>query len=431
MPYISNDMPTKTNVYSLSYGGATVFQDPAGTPSVPAQTGVSPTVSDKLEYMNLMEDNNPLSVHYKPVHHELFEHFALCSTEDYYSSIGNPTHRGWVGPNVYWMGWGGLQPPQLTSYQMEQRLAFSYPYSDSWLINEAKQNFMNLNVVDTMLNVIEAPELPNSIVDITKKVSKIECVYQKTRNAPKVTKRLGDLLKLGSGGFLSYSFGLAPLISDIKKVTKMAPKLKSGLSRAQKDAGAIVSSHHAMYGNVALKPGSASPYSFDAYRYHQDELLVLGKPLKVATVRGINSHTYDGELFNKAQYLLQRVGSSGPATLAWERIPFSFVFDWFVDTRNVLNTLDNLLTGGQKNILAMGISEKYHVQLNQRHINVPGITYTNHTHGGVVVSGTRLRSYRRTLASGGFPVVLKDASGFGKNRVGIAAALMTQLLSKS
>jgi hypothetical protein len=170
---------------------------------------------------------------------------------------------------------------------------------------------------------------------------------------------LGPYGKVLSGLYLAYSFGIAPLVSDMKKVHKALDTVRDQVKKARASEGKVVSIHRSDTGRVSYRTtlgvdlGSSMDSGFWRWR------LVSNTSTRVCTVRGYRRQKYISEELSRLDYLLGRFGATGPTTLIKELIPFSFVVEWFVDLRNITDRLDNLLTGQTKKILDVCVSEKY------------------------------------------------------------------------
>jgi hypothetical protein len=134
---------------------------------------------------------------------------------------------------------------------------------------------------------------------------------------------------------------------------------------------------------------------------------------------------YSLAFFQKADFVLSRFASS-PASLAWEKIPFSFVIDWFVDVRGALNGLDNLLGTSPWEVVSFTRSFSYGLRTQatcktfspcDSSVLMDFLTAT-----------AEYKSYERSLASGG-PMPIWSPR-FGKSQAAISAALITQALLK-
>jgi hypothetical protein len=128
--------------------------------------------------------------------------------------------------------------------------------------------------------------------------------------------------------------------------------------------------------------------------------------------------------FQKADYLLSRFATS-PASLAWEKVPFSFVVDWFVDLRGVLSTLDSLVGFNPYETVSLTKSVKYELATDTFVETFSPCT------GGLLQSfssGTfEYKHYDRSnISPGQMP---RWNPRFGKNQAGITAALISQKLT--
>jgi hypothetical protein len=141
------------------------------------------------------------------------------------------------------------------------------------------------------------------------------------------------------------------------------------------------------------------------------------------TVRGVRENKYFGDFFQKLDFLASRFGSVGPASFLWERIPFSFVVDWFVDLSGVLNYLDNALTGNTKKVKEACISTKWDViaEIYKLRYN----TSLTSSVDGAQIAQCRLGFYHRKLVDPHVSVGLNVR--FGKSQASITAALVAQM----
>lgn len=133
---------------------------------------------------------------------------------------------------------------------------------------------------------------------------------------------------------------------------------------------------------------------------------------------------YETELFQKLDFLLSRFATS-PASLAWEKVPFSFVVDWFVDLRGFCRSIDEMLGISPFIDLQMTRSASYDVSTTQ--------TWTKRSpcSGAVlysrIASDITYRHYER------YPVSPRTdwfvwRNRFGKNQAAISAALISQAI---
>jgi hypothetical protein len=342
------------------------------------------------------------------------------------------------GQYTFWHVWG-LGAHDFVNHD---HIPVSYPMSDDELIRRTLDDFYNSNEVDSLLNVVESPELVTGLTDLAKKVNLPSI-------APNAIKRVGpgrwdvnpkrvspslrsQIRKAGgflSGGYLYYVFGIAPIIADFKKVSKNLRKYRKQLAAVLEKAGTAISVHNHVDGTFLpfgangtnLPDGySASPYQG---KYWSADILVQHTPRKTCTVNGIRDHKYLTEDFQILDYLASRFGGVGPASFLWERIPFSFVVDWFVDLSGVFNQLDNALTGNRKRVKYVSVSTKWGALCPV--YKIPRTVGETDSRDGQQIAVCELTQYHRQSVD---PNLSVGASRrFGKKQAGILAALVTNI----
>jgi hypothetical protein len=137
-----------------------------------------------------------------------------------------------------------------------------------------------------------------------------------------------------------------------------------------------------------------------------------------------NSLSTDIPIIGEAVKLVELLVSTGPASLAWELVPFSFVLDWFVDSSEIFDRLDNLFLGGPKTITDIWVTDRFE-------LNMPCVLHTSNgiIHGleGQQVGSCRLKHYHRKPYSNDFSIV--PAGRFGKKQAALSAALIHQVVA--
>lgn len=168
------------------------------------------------------------------------------------------------------------------------------------------------------------------------------------------------------------------------------------------------------------------------------DLYGLGHVSQVAPITRVT--TFDGMLMgvnftidNPLTTTLSSLGITNPLNLAWELLPFSFVWDWWQPVGSYLNLLD--ATRGWKFLSG------YHSKVQRLEAKVVGVrqvqefSYANYTYNNAVhifeleKAQTRLFKFRRTIL-GSFPGPVLPAF---KNPITLghfanASALLVQLL---
>lgn len=298
----------------------------------------------------------------------------------------------------------------------------SYPKTINQLKVEAMHKFHKQNEVDTLLNLVESPQL------ITSAKSIIRLMKEHGRRV-RSGRRLNSLPSLASSGFLAWSFGLAPLISDIQKINGAVANVKRDMDNYirsvtkdyvvnSKAVGALSPTF-----DLASLGYSANPNANDGTVWHLG-MNYLHMPTILVGVRGRRGVEYKTAAFGKLDYVIRRFIATGPASLAWERIPFSFVADWFVNLSGVIDTLDNALTGNTRHINSVWMSEKWHVLAGvYKH---RGAGYTSDLDGKQITQN-ELSYYHREAISPDPSISLSGR--FGKKQVALTAALLHQLVA--
>jgi hypothetical protein len=144
-------------------------------------------------------------------------------------------------------------------------------------------------------------------------------------------------------------------------------------------------------------------------------------PTRIVGVRGHRVVEYNSSSFQELDYILSRFIATGPISLAWEKIPFSFVVDWFVDLSGLIQKLDNTLTGNRKVVEKCWSSETHHAFLAM--IARESSSESNAL-AGQVVAQAELKTYLRNPLE---PVsLIQSRVRFGKKQAASSVALLHQ-----
>jgi hypothetical protein len=310
-------------------------------------------------------------------------------------------HPKLIGPNAYWKCWG-FNP----TYRAFDSGSYVYPITEEEQVQKAYSIFLSSgNEVNSLLNVIEAPQLPGSL-------KQLASTFQ--------TRNVQSALSIISKGFLTYSFGLAPLLSDIGKLARYAKSVKTDLRKAAQEAGQRQEIRVTATGSIP-----ANRLNLNGTDGGVAYLESGGKSERTVTVAGIRSHEYKSSHFQVLDRLLGKVGAGGPASFVWERIPFSFVVDWFLNTKLLFASLDNLLTGNIKRVDGVCITTKgdYSCAMIDQSTS-SGIPGYNEYFGSAVASRSG-SLYHRKVLRGPLPIkVTVRKGGFGKKQAALSAALL-------
>jgi hypothetical protein len=303
--------------------------------------------------------------------------------------------------------------------QLPTGWTITYPtVTDSVVVNDLKTKASELKA-DAVLNIVEANSTWQSLKQLA------QCIPKMKENWKRLTKR--NLLVTASSNYLAWKFGVSPIISDLTNIARFAPRM-------EKDYEKFVSGGRSRYS--ALYEGTASFYRPDTvavingvavytHKYSGFQYTIPPQLRYVLVTRPVNN-VYLTDTFRKLSYIMTRFSSS-PANLIWERIPFSFIADWFVDVRGSLDKIDGLLGHEPFKVLSLTRSKAYKFQ-NSMHF-----TQRNICTGTVQWSGLQAQSidehYERSVLSQGPKISWRPR--FGKSQAGISAALIAQRLAAS
>lgn len=391
--------------------------------------------TSELKYEEITDDPSP-GRGVKYVRNYSFETKRIpnSSTGSTNKSTGNvQTASGSGAP--YW-NWGFAGSGLTTGHCLDFGDVLALPdKTQDQLVRDAVDSFYNENEVNSLLNIVEAPQTFNlikSIGEFFEKPVNLVSLRDSLRSFKRGSRRyipshvLQRLLRASgpAGVYLAYSFGVAPLISDMKKLSSELGNTAKRMKAASENQRREVTKRKSCGGKIVfashLAPGGVREYNSSAYvrRF----LVENAQPRWCCTVRGSVSESHNSVMMNGLLTDLKRFGSTGPATLAWELIPFSFVVDWFLDLREITNRIDNLVTGDRKAVRDISFSEKLDVVGSYKVRR----TMDNYIPGDsdAVLAFTRFKYYRRIPVTSYNKVGLSGR--FGKKQLSLSAALLHQ-----
>jgi hypothetical protein len=310
------------------------------------------------------------------------------------------------------------------------------------LCNEAAHSFYSDNKADNAQNLIEFEQLTNGLRGSTVFFSRILHILQEPLFRLSLSKDLvapvfrkgwwHKSLKSLASEYLAFQFGYLPLLSDIRSTARGLRTLKRDLKRLASHQEVVTStakSHGVVDTSYALdgEGGSAAaPSTLDSTWWHP---MIQSEGVRIVGVRGRKTRLYTSDSFQAVDFILKTLISPGPASLAWELAPFSFVLDWFIDLTPVLDKFDQILVGNDKVIDYVWESEKISTETSYvKHDSSTGLSkdgslYVDPNNGGEIAKCST-SYYRRTLTNLSPTVELSHR--FGKKQGLLAGALLTQ-----
>jgi hypothetical protein len=323
------------------------------------------------------------------------------------------------GPHPHWYNWGPYGQIRMNE------VLVTYPKSRQQLAREALHKLHTINEVDNLTNIVEAPSFITGLKELGHLIDK--ALFGGFNKSPRTSgaSRAGALL---SGGWLYWSFGVAPLISDIKKISSNFSRLSEDMKRFNDSVGKVVKTRSRCRGTLTVTPttsGYGQPYDTNTW-WHLRPIGLITPPTRIVTVTGIRDRTkFSNGAVSKLQYLAERYLSAGPASFVWERIPYSFVVDWFVDLSSVVDAIDQVYTGRSDIVQSICASENWSISADVERHHV--YSWTSDSEGYVTVHN-ELKHYQREPIDRPSWVGLN--SNFGKRQALHSAALLHQLVAK-
>jgi hypothetical protein len=139
------------------------------------------------------------------------------------------------------------------------------------------------------------------------------------------------MLKTVSGGFLNYSFGWKPLIGDLQKLGHLSTTVSNRLKWLRDTRG------------KKIRLGFSQSFDVEGLTTRTLGALTLTQTANVGkfTAGGTLYHELDRLEGAEGQLraFTAALGLNSPSQVAWERIPFSFVADWFARTKHISESL--------------------------------------------------------------------------------------------
>jgi len=159
-------------------------------------------------------------------------------------------------------------------------------------------------------------------------------------------KRIVEVWKKGrdvgyqvANAYLSYSFGVLPLVSDIVKIVdgltnfrKRVRELRDGAKREQVSHFRIPIYVELPSESVVYAEGGTA---YEVVRKHEWEV----RPVYTATCRFAYQFPEPFDSMTKVEALLDLLGVRPDLSIVWNAIPYSFAVDWVVRVGEFLGTL--------------------------------------------------------------------------------------------
>lgn len=410
----------KGNTPSIPYTGQ--YFDATTGALLGSHSGTAVPINIGYEDSVITTSSSPKMV-VKTCEHSTVEKTVRVVPESFAVPAGTGVRYTYTPGIPFWHIYPGLTVPTVE----QMRPGITYPKTKAQVLEEARSAFFSVNETDNLLNILEADQTISSLNAIG---SFIRDVYSGS-NTVLGRRRLYDKyfrLSTVSNSHLAWSFGFAPLISDLKKLSRALPLMRKRLRQLAVNASkprSVVRHVIGSYSNTDLSGISGywpvnTPQTL--YTWWREQVIPVTAPIYVAGVHGKRAVKYNSSLLSEVDYVLSHFIATGPVSLAWEKVKFSFVVDWFLNLTPVIDQLDNALTGFNKQIDYAWTSEKYDLQVAVVKQQRTDEVMANSVGRQVLVY--RYRYYRREPASLDFSI--KASGRFGKKQEALSLSLLHQ-----
>lgn len=180
--------------------------------------------------------------------------------------------------------------------------------------------------VNIAVSLAEASKTSDMILDTARRIDRAYRAFRRG-NLREVARQLNLTPRTSHKNWLAYKYGWTPLLLEVKGAAEFF---------AQQHVGRPV-----RFSVRAMQPVEFSwslttmyvPYGGTTPNYARSETLTGSYVRKVKMWL---------EVTNPNASALQQIGITNPALIAWELVPYSFVFDWFLQVGNYLQGLTAL-----------------------------------------------------------------------------------------
>lgn len=222
-----------------------------------------------------------------------------------------------------------------------------------------------------------------------------------------------NLLETASSGYLSWEFGIRPLLADLRALSRALDTVRTRLEYLKRTYGKSTRVGYSYKGTVASQKRTFVVVNSMTISFERPE-------------RFPYLFQFNGRLFHRLDWLwdaeaelrglVGTLGFDNPLLVAWEALPFSFVVDWVVNLGSYLDRLKAQDKTGQWDISNAHWSVKVTAPFDgYQTANVLGGVVKHHCVSGIATSYTR---------GFGLPVDAIDVSTLTPHQATLLAALL-------
>lgn len=221
----------------------------------------------------------------------------------------NPTHTN------YYHVHGSVAGANHTLSETEAYAAFGLATGTGVIGSSNTQGYINQTYLALKPDLTKF-SLPNDLLDIGQ-----------LKDLLKVWNRSSSLVTNLAGARLNYKFGWKPTIGDLQALLDGLLQFRGALAKFKFDSGQIISARRTILkdtttkiGNVVLDGNTRRVWHAELQRKAHGYLVY--KPLPIAVI---------GQWDETLRAILDTVGFELNPRIIWDKIPFSFVVDWFLN----------------------------------------------------------------------------------------------------
>lgn len=213
----------------------------------------------------------------------------------------------------------------VTSFQISKGYLIEGPAAHNRALVKALGKTADAKV-NLAVSLAEAHKTSTMILDSASRIYKAFRSF-KRGNLKGVAENLNITPRRLHNNWLAYKYGWMPLLNEVKGAAEFF---------AQQSLGG--------------RPPRFSVSATETLSHEQSGVVGMHNPIGTLSVPVTRSHMNESkfrvkiwlEVTNPAFNQLQQLGLTNPAEVAWELVPFSFVFDWFISVGDYLKGLTAL-----------------------------------------------------------------------------------------
>lgn len=229
-----------------------------------------------------------------------------------------------------------------------------------------------------------------------------------------------------AGDYLNYQFGWKPTFADAKALYKTITTMHDQLAKLIRKQGQVLTSHY----SETVTLGGETRYEVDKWKDRLEYFIAPYKLKLTATMKYTysvdNLKDMDRQVLTFLAYL-DALGFNNPLRTIWERIPFSFILDWFIPVGEFLEQFSMKWIDTTVNIM------DYMVSYSTTTEDVKVTTSFRRYSGGATweVNTMKYRLYcRRRMIPNTDTLGLRVNSRFGSKQLCLSGALATTFFGR-